>query len=256
MKKNGISEKQFKNDLKTELKYRALINQIAVVNVSDNDAKKFYQQNIKDFKLPERVRASHILVSANDEELKAIATKEFDEANIDDVTPDMINQKVKTLKQEKYKQAQAILAEVKKDLTKFGQIAREKSDDKVSARQGGDLGEFSYNQMVEPFSKAAFALRPASVSDIVESPYGYHIIYVKDRIAAGVEPFEKAKDNIKTFLEMTQRNYMVTQFVENIKKTAKIQFKDDAYNPAKITEEITKFAKTQSQGKPVAEQKK
>ena len=78
LKKNGISEKQFKNDLKTELKYRALINQIAVVNVSDNDAKKFYQQNIKDFKLPERVRASHILVSANDEELKAIATKEFD----------------------------------------------------------------------------------------------------------------------------------------------------------------------------------
>ena len=76
LKKNGISEKQFKDDLKTELKYRALINQIAVVNVSDNDAKKFYQQNIKDFKLPERVRASHILISANDEELKALAIKE------------------------------------------------------------------------------------------------------------------------------------------------------------------------------------
>lgn len=256
LKKNGVSEKQFKDDLKTELKYRALINQIAVVNVSDNDAKKFYQQNIKDFKLPERVRASHILISANDEELKSLAKKEFEDAKIEEITPEMIAQKVRTMKQEQFKKAQTILAEVKKDITKFEQIAREKSDDKVSAKQGGDLGEFAYNQMVEPFSKAAFSLRPASVSEIVESPYGYHIIYVKDKMAAGVEPFEKAKANIKAFLEMSQRNYMVTQFVENIKKTAKIDFKENAYNPAKIAEEIAKFAKTQSQGKPLAEQKK
>ena len=56
---------------------------------------------------------------ANDEELKALAIKEFENAKVEEITPEMIAQKVQTMKQEQYKKAQAILTEVKKDLTKF-----------------------------------------------------------------------------------------------------------------------------------------
>lgn len=58
----------------------------------------------------------------------------------------------------------------------FAALAREFSDDRGSAQEGGDLGEFSRAQMVKPFSDAAFALEPGGVSDIVESEFGFHVI--------------------------------------------------------------------------------
>jgi len=58
----------------------------------------------------------------------------------------------------------------------FEQIAKENSDDAGSAPMGGDLGRFRREQMVPEFSDAAFALAPGDVSEVVESPFGFHVI--------------------------------------------------------------------------------
>ena len=71
MKQNGVSSAQFKKDLTDEVKIQKLVDTLAVVTVSDKDAMKFYKDNQDKFKNPDKVRASHILVSANPEELKA-----------------------------------------------------------------------------------------------------------------------------------------------------------------------------------------
>lgn len=240
LKQNKISTAQFKKDLNEVVKMKKLVKTITVVKVSDADAKKFYKDNVSKFKFPEKVRASHILISANPEEIKQKI--ESDPAN-KKLSKSEIQAKVDKELAIKHEKAEKILAEVKKDPASFEKIARENSDDTKSAKQGGDLGFFSKQEMVEPFAKAAFALKPNTVSEIVQTPYGYHIIMVKDREVAGQAPFEKVKFEIILYLENQKELKVLDSLTESLKKQAKIEYLDPQYDPNVIKEELKKQAK-------------
>jgi parvulin-like peptidyl-prolyl isomerase len=62
----------------------------------------------------------------------------------------------------------------------FAELAKKYSDDKGNADKGGDLGPFYFETMVPSFSEAAFKLKKGEISDLVQSPYGYHIIKALD----------------------------------------------------------------------------
>lgn len=62
----------------------------------------------------------------------------------------------------------------------FEELARTNSTDQATAPTGGDLGWFTYDQMVEPFSEVAFELQPGEVSEPVQTEFGWHIIKVED----------------------------------------------------------------------------
>lgn len=239
LKENGISPSQFKKDLADEVKIQKLVDTLAVVSISDKDALKFYNENKDKFKNPDKVRASHILVSANAEELSAkisAKNKNMSEADVKaQAEKEMAEQKAK---------AQKILAQVKKDSKSFAKVAKSESDDTQSAQQGGDLGFFGKEEMVEPFSKAAFSMKPNTISEIVQTPYGYHIIMVTDRAKAGVEPFNNVKEEIKEFLSNQEKVKALQQFVDTLKNNANIQYNDASFDPQNIQKMLKEQAKS------------
>ena len=235
LKQNGVSTSQFKKDLKEEVKMKKLAKELTNSSISEADAKKYYNDNIKQFKYPDKVRASHILISVNPQEIEEIITSDKANANL---SKEEVQKKVNEEIAAKKAKAENLLAQVKKDQTQFAKIAKENSDDTTTAVNGGDLGFFAAQEMVPEFSKAAFSMRPNTVSGLVKTQFGYHIIMVTDRMEAGQQPFEKVKNDIKTFLETQKQLEAIDNLVESLKKNATIEYVNKEYDPAEIQKSL------------------
>ena len=235
LKQNGVSAADFRKDLAQEVRMKKLAKELGNSDVSDADAKKYYTENIKQFKYPERVRASHILISVNPQEIEEIITSNKENAGL---SKDEIKKKVDAEIAAKKAKADKVLAEVKKDPSQFAKIAKENSDDTTTAVKGGELGFFAAQEMVPEFSKAAFSMKPNTVSGLVKTNFGYHIIMVTDRMAAGQEPFEKVKNDIKAYLQNQKQLQLIDNLVESLKKNASIEYVNNEFDPATIRKEV------------------
>lgn len=239
IKQNGVTHAQVKKDIEQELKVQKLVAMLKPVAVSDKEVADFYKANTASFQYPEKVKASHILISANTDEIKeAILSSDAAQK----LTEKQLQAKVDAELAKKMEQAKKVLAEVKKDPSQFAKIAKEKSEDTVSGKQGGDLGFFMFQDMVEPFSKAAFSMKPNTVSAVIKTVYGYHIIMVTDRSKAGVEPLEKVKGDIRTYLENQAKFATLQKFIEKAKTDANIVYNDPSFNPAEIQSQARKMS--------------
>jgi peptidyl-prolyl cis-trans isomerase C len=198
LKASGLSEKDLKEFARKEIYINNLIEKeiASKVTVSDDQAKKFYDENIEKFKQPETVQASHILIGVDS---KASA-EEKSKAN---------------------EKAAALLKRAKAG-DDFAALA--KSDSTCpSAQQGGNLGFFAKGQMVPAFETAAFSLKPGEISDVVETQFGYHIIKVTDKKPAGTLPFADAKKEIVNYLKIQKIQQDITAFVDKLRKEGKIE---------------------------------
>lgn len=257
LKQNGISNANFKKDLKEEVKMKKLAKELGSSTVSDAEAKKFYNENIAKFKHPDKVRASHILISVNPQEIEEVVKSEPANKGLDETA---IKAKVNAEIQAKEAKAKELLSEAKKNPTQFAKLAKENSEDTATANKGGDLGFFAAKEMVPEFSKAAFAMKPNTISDKpVKTQFGYHIIMVTDRSAAGQEPFEKVKPSIKAYLENQKQIALIDKLTESLKKSAKIEYVNPEYNPENIQkgvqETIKNSGETAKKAKENAEKK-
>ncbi|MBR7049811.1 MAG: peptidylprolyl isomerase [Prevotella sp.] len=101
----------------------------------------------------------------------------------------------------------------------FEALAKQVSQDPGSAARGGMLGWFSRNQMVKEFEDAAFALQPGEISKPVQSPFGWHIIKMKER--KQLEPFDVHKESILRFMEQRgARNAISERKIDAIVKAS------------------------------------
>ena len=126
---------------------------------------------------------------------------------------------------EKESDAKAIIAQLKSGAN-FEDIAKAKSKDPGSAKNGGDLGWVSDKSLVPEFSKAMVQLKNGQVTDQpVKTQFGYHIIKVVDTRDAKAPSFEEMKDQLKQMM-MADQNWQKAKFTEMLQKLrakAKIQ---------------------------------
>ena len=177
------------------------------IHATEEDMQLYYKAKQEEFKIPEMVKARHIFVkvekTASDEEKKKAKDK-----------------------------AEEILKRVKSG-EDFAQLASELSDDKGSKTKGGDLGFFPRGRMVPPFEQAAFSLKPGDISEIVETPFGFHIIKVEEKKESVLEPYDKVKDKVKEKLFTDLRKVKVEEFIEKAMKDAGVEMNLEPLLPKK-----------------------
>ena len=237
LKQNGISKSKFEKDLEQEIKMKKLVEIIHPVSISDNQAKSFYDKNVNQFKYPDKVRASHILISANPTEIKEeLRKKNSPMSEIE------LNERVQQIMKERYDKAVEIRNQIKDHPESFEAIARDVSADTLSAKNGGDIGFFAQKDMVKPFADVAFKQKPNTISDVVQTPYGFHIIKVTDRMAAGQQPYVKVKEQIKMYMAAQEQIKALEMFLSNLKAHAVIQYVNSSYDPIQIETKMKKLA--------------
>ena len=137
------------------------------VTVTPQDVERFYNQNIEQYSTPEQVRARHILLKTEGKDEAAVRAA-----------------------------AERVLAEVRAPGADFAALATKYSEDEASKARGGDLDFFSRGRMVPEFEQVAFALEPGAISDLVKTPFGFHVIQVTEKRAAATRPLDEVRDQI------------------------------------------------------------
>jgi len=154
----------------------------------------YYNDNVQQFSNPEQVHALHILLKTKDKDVAAVR-----------------------------KQAEAVLKEARGGAD-FATLARKYSEDEGSKGSGGDLNFFGRGSMVKPFEDAAFAMSPGQISDLVQTDYGFHVIKVLEKRAAGQRPLAEVRDQIaeqlKWQLAQTRAQELSTTLAARIKSPA------------------------------------
>ena len=235
MAHNGISKKTFEEELVKDIQMNKLVESIDKTKITDADTKNYYNKNKKQFNFPDRVRASHILFEGNPDKIRK------DIIENDKVGKYSANE-IEALVQEKMANQLALATTVRKlavnNPKDFPKYAKKYSFDKVSGKNGGDLGFFTHEQMVKPFADAAFNLKMNTVSDIVQTQFGYHIIIVTDRAKAGMQPYEKVKGEIAEYLKQQKRVEVLQKLFSGLKNSAVIVYNDKNYDPDVIKVQI------------------
>ncbi len=196
---------QFKNPEQIKLAYIEISRQDLAKNVQVTDEKinKYYQDNLSQYTQPERRKASHILFTLA--------------ADADTETKD----NVKT-------EAQAVLDKINSG-SDFSEMAKLHSKDPGSADNGGDLGFFGKGEMVPAFEESAYSLQPGSVSELVESSFGYHIIKLISVEGGESKPLETVKD---TIIESIQFDEVENDYFEKVEAMQTIAYEQpDSLEP-------------------------
>ena len=199
LRQAGVTEETLRQQAHEQLSVQKYVQTKLAANVAvpDQAARDFYEKNKAKIRSPERLHLRHILIG--------------------------INAKTSPADRQKARQkAEDLLKRIKAG-EDFAQLAMS-SDDTGSRLKGGDLGWVSRGQTVPPFEKAAFALsKPNDLSPVVESPFGYHIIQLLERQAAGAVAYDQVKDRIAAMLKEKQTQQQVAARVRELRGKAKVE---------------------------------
>lgn len=153
--------------------------------IDQDTVRQYYQEHLANYQVPEQRRARHILLRVDENSTAEIKTA-------------------------KKAEAEKILGQIRQGAD-FASLAKKVSEDGTKEK-GGDVGFFGRGQMVAPFEESAFSLQRGEVSDVVESPFGFHIIKVEEIRPAATRSFEDVSSSIRQ--ELAQKTARTAAFAK------------------------------------------
>jgi peptidyl-prolyl cis-trans isomerase C len=201
----GASQEEVLAKWTEALTAEAVLKRELKINVTDADARKYYDENPARFEQPEMVRASHILLTTRD----ASGGAELSDDK----------------KAAKRKEIEGILKRARAG-EDFAKLAKEYSEDPGSKDKGGEY-KFPRGQMVPEFEAAAFSLKTNQISDVVTTSFGYHIIKLSEKIPAQKVDYAKAATDIKDGLTAQAMQKQFPEYIKNLKKEAAVEILDE-----------------------------
>jgi peptidyl-prolyl cis-trans isomerase D len=242
---NSVAERLLRiNAQQREVSQKAVEPQqfLSEVKLADDAVKQYYDSHLDEFKIPERARVEYVVLSldnvAAQTDISADEVKQFYEQNPKQYAKGEERQASHILitadasatpEQKKAARAQAekLLAQVRKNPAQFAELAKKNSQDPGSAAKGGDLGFFPRGAMTGPFEDAVFAMKPGEISNLVESPFGFHII----RLAAVKgQGFEDVRKKVESDLKRQRASKRFSELAEQFSNLAFEQ--GDSLKPA------------------------
>jgi len=197
---------------------------------SEQDIAAYYQQHLDDYKTPEQASVEYVELSLEDLAKKVDVTEEklkafYDEQKDQYTTAERrkishilfaINDKT----DEKAALEKALKTKQELSTKDFAALAAELSDDKLSAKNGGDLGLFVPGTMEKAFDDAANSLALGEVSNPVKSAFGYHLIKVTELMPGEVKPFEAVKAEVTQAYQKAQAENAFYESGEKLTETS------------------------------------
>lgn len=172
------------------------------VTATDKEIEDYYKNNQDEFKVPEKIQVSHILIKVGPKATEKV-------------------------KEEKKKKADEILAKAKAG-EDFSELAKQYSEDKRTSKKGGDVGFFAKGSKDQEFEKAAFSLKKNEISDLVLTKRGYHIIKFLDKKEERKKTLEEAKTSIKNKVKQQKRTESYENLLNDLKEKNKVVIYEDA----------------------------
>jgi peptidyl-prolyl cis-trans isomerase D len=186
----GGHQNDFKIPEKRKIRYLLLDLEAlrAKTVVPASDIEREYNNNSEQYTTPEQVRASHILLKTEGKDDAAVKAK-----------------------------AEGLLKQARAGAD-FSDLAKKNSEDEASAKNGGDLDYFGRGRMVPEFDQAVFAMQPGTISDVVKTQYGYHIIKLVDKKNATTRPLAEVRQQLNDQLAYQRAQAQAADLAQNLEK--------------------------------------
>ena len=204
------------------------------IEVTKEELQEYYQEYKEDFRVPEKVKVDYILIKPDDfadkvseaskEELENYYQENLSYFSIAEErrASHILIQIADLTNPEDDEKAKEKIEETEKELkggADFAMLAKEYSQDSASAEKGGDLEFFTYYEMIPSFSEAVFSLEEVGdVSEIVKTPFGYHLIKLTGIKASYVKPFQEVQERLKQMWKDEKSEALAQEQANNIRK--------------------------------------
>ena len=212
LKARNITLEDIKKSMQIDINARQLLNaQIkGKINISDEEVRKYYDNNKLNFVRPEAYHTRHILAAFFPPEALRSQTIQELQKN---------KEYFARIAEEKIDK---VIAELKKGID-FEEVAKNQSDDESSRENGGDL-DFIYKGVFDAsFDEAAGKLKPGEISGKVKTRFGFHVLQLVKTKPSETAPFDEMKPGIQKHLFLEEAKKQVSSYVEELKKEAKIE---------------------------------